>query len=192
MNKYRLLKDLPELEKGTILEITKHQEGHLYANTPLGNGGSISMDPFPYYPEEHQEWFEEIKDEVPKSWDDLFRVSGYSITQDSAIRSYVGYMTNDLNKNIFKTKAQAESALAMAQLSQLMAHPSYNGDWVPDWRDENTKPSIEHINGCISKYYSISRALFLAFETAEIRDKFLEDHRELIETYFSIFETNKS
>ena len=40
------------------------------------------------------------------------------------------------SKCCFKTERQAKSALAYAQLTQLMALPEYNGDWVPDWDDE--------------------------------------------------------
>ena len=46
------------------------------------------------------------------------------------------------DKATFKTEKQAKSALAYAQLTQLMALPEYNGDWVPDWVENDTKYTI--------------------------------------------------
>ena len=63
-----------------------------------------------------------------------------------------------LCKNIFKTEKQAKSALAYAQLTQLMALPEYNGDWVPDWTDNNMKFIIRAYGNEIDlDYYSAIR-----------------------------------
>ena len=43
------------------------------------------------------------------------------------------------DKDIYNTEKQAKSALAYAQLTQLMALPEYNGNWVPDWDSSSDK-----------------------------------------------------
>ena len=62
--------------------------------------------------------------------------------------SYVIQFKNNCSKRdnaTFKTEKQAKSALAYAQLTQLMALPEYNGDWVPDWNDDEFKYIIRLI-----------------------------------------------
>ena len=63
-------------------------------------------------------------------------VSGWYLGVNSVYKE-----TNEENidRSTFKTEKQAKSALAYAQLTQLMALPEYNGDWVPDWTDNNMK-----------------------------------------------------
>ena len=90
------------------------------------------------------------------------------------------------SKCCFKTEKQAKSALAYAQLTQLMALPEYNGDWVPDWSNDEIKYIIRRHSGnieinCYSKtYYPIS------FKSVEIRDKFLENNYDLLKEYFEL------
>ena len=103
--------------------------------------------------------------------------------------SYVIQFKNNCSKRdsvTFKTEKQAKSALAYAQLTQLMALPEYNGDWVQDWSDDNTKFIIRRCGNTIvfdfytKTYYSIS------FKTAEIRDRFLENNYNLLKEYFEL------
>jgi len=65
-------------------------------------------------------------------------ISGWYLGDDSVYKE-----TNEENtdRSTFKTEKQAKAALAYAQLTQLMALPEYNGDWVADWT-----------NGSESKY----------------------------------------
>lgn len=59
----------------------------------------------------------------------------------------------------------------------------YNGDWKPDWNDNyNEMKWIIHINNNkITTDYIYSINKILCFKTMEIRDKFLNDQRKLIE-----------
>ena len=89
-------------------------------------------------------------------------------------------------KNIYKTEKQAKSALAYAQLTQLMALPEYNGDWVPDWNNDCIKYTIER---WINKLASCSRRHSFAnifFKSVEIRDKFFENNYDLLKEYFEL------
>ena len=77
---------------------------------------------------------------VRNEWEERFigeNIQGFYISGDAEI--YLeDSIANYSEKGTFKTEKQAKSALAYAQLTQLMALPEYNGDWVPDWS-----------NGCI-------------------------------------------
>ena len=94
---------------------------------------------------------------------------------------------NYSDKSTYKTEKQAKSALAYAQLTQLMALPEYNGDWVPDW---STSAQLKH---CIEMdsmnivsvtfYTAYSK---LPFKTIEIRNRFLENNYDLLKEYFEL------
>ena len=90
-----------------------------------------------------------------------------------------------LCKNIFKTEKQAKSALAYAQLTQLMALPEYNGDWVPDWsNDDEHKYIIRRYENGIGINCFIDTYCPISFKKAEIRNRFLENNFDLLKEYF--------
>lgn len=93
---------------------------------------------------------------------------------------------DESNRNVFPYKSQAEGVLAMSQLAQKMAE--VNGSWRGDWMNENqAKWCIVFIKCEIRKGVFYETRQFLAFPTAEICDKFLEDNLELIKEYGKIF-----
>lgn len=127
------------------------------------------------------------KKELPKKWKELKLQSGYKITYNSygtiitklPVFSKVGYDC----KAIFATEKQAKSALAMAQLSQLMA--VYNDGWE---YSAGVMPAIDAnicskyvIKSCCDGYFK-----FLTFKTTELRDEFLKNFEQLIKEYFMI------
>ena len=67
---------------------------------------------------------------------------------------------------------------AMMKLSQLMKN--VNGDWTPNWDGRGSKFTIYSFNNEIGKGVTYICPEFLSFPTEEIRDNFLENHRELI------------
>ena len=125
---------------------------------------------------------------VRNEWESKFmenNIKGCYIGRDSII-SHLDYIASKSKKGTFKTEKQAKSALAYAQLTQLMALPEYNGDWVPDWSDDNTKFIIRRCGNTIvfdfytKTYYSIS------FKTPEIRDRFMKNNLDLLKEYFEL------
>ena len=58
----------------------------------------------------------------------------------------------------------------------------YNDGWQPDWEDEEEKFSIQVCEGEFHTFESIECQRVVSFKTEEIRDKFLEEQRELLET----------
>jgi len=99
-------------------------------------------------------------------WEELKTINGYFIDKGTT------------TKRLFATKEQAETCIALAMLSQLMK--DVNGDWIPDWTEEVKKFVIQFDKDNILKNWYYTFSYFLAFPTAEIRDRFLENHKELI------------
>lgn len=120
----------------------------------------------------------ETKKEV-NCWEDLKIVSGYYISADAEIENIKDCPTEQISKNVFATKEQAEACIALAMLSQLMK--DVNGDWIPDWTNEDTYKYIISFDGKLIRtdWYTTFK-YFLSFPTNEIRDTFLKNHEELI------------
>jgi len=98
--------------------------------------------------------------------------------------SYEKFTKKD--RSIFYDEKHAKSALAMAQISQLMP---YYGKTITDkeWNDIHlTKYVISRINNAITKNALINTYFFLAFHTAEQRDSFLKYNEQLVKDYLMI------
>ncbi len=129
--------------------------------------------------------FKPIKPELAQSWEELGKISGWYITANASISRLSDVASDITTRNTFTTKALAESSIAMAQLSQLMAQA--NDGWEADWGNEKqNKYVIERVVNRIEKGIFCEIYYFLAFKDKATRDTFLETHRELIETYLMI------
>lgn len=132
-----------------------------------------------------------FKPTTPKAWrHQNHKISGYLISTMSEIR-----IVNDLdselecNHNIFATEKHAKAALAMAQISMIMANDERFGGPVTleEWKDnEIEKHVIEWYDGGISTDYYYDSYYFLAFHTRQQRDLFLEENRDLVEAYYML------
>lgn len=121
--------------------------------------------------------FKEVENKLPKTWEELGKIKGYFLDEDSNIKEIVYVSTSDYHKNIFATKEQAEAIIALAQLSQL--REVYRNGWKPDWN--NKMFCIEIYNNKIGTDEYLHLNHFLSFQDAETRDLFLENFRDLIE-----------
>jgi hypothetical protein len=120
------------------------------------------------------------KKQLPKSWEDL-RIKGFYVDISSNIKESDDYFSpSEYDKNVFANKEQAEAAIAMAQLSQLMK--VYNDGWEPNWSDDEIKYCIEFYHNKITKDTYRHTAKFLSFKDQETAVLFLENFTELIET----------
>ena len=110
--------------------------------------------------------FKKKENELPTTWDDLYEEK-----------------KRDEDLNFFPTEEERMAVFALRRLCWL--RDAYNGEPLADWCnwsfpkmkfviyfDENEIFTTEH-------FYTSS---CLAFKTRELRDKFLENFRELIET----------
>jgi hypothetical protein len=127
-----------------------------------------------------QTYPEIAKKELPKSWEDLDKIDGYYVSNQSNVFNVKINEIQNAERNIFATKEQAEASLAMAQLSQLMK--VYNDGWEPDYSVNKNKYYIFFIKNEIIKGTDFYYQNFLSFKDEETRDLFLENFRELIET----------
>lgn len=87
------------------------------------------------------------------------------------------YLPNDLEA---PSEELADAAVALLKL--LFLRDYYNEGWQPDWSDNDTIKFTIFVNfkdlSC-DVNYSINR--ILAFKSKEIRDKFFEEQKELLE-----------
>ncbi len=141
----------------------------------LENGKEVNISE-----ESYKELARSIKKELPKSWKDLGEISGYYTDIHSDVYCSDDIRARRYDENIFRTKEQAEASIALAQLSQLMY--VYNDGWEPDYSSSEFVYSIYYCDNKIKRSYFTSLSSFLTFEKEEIRDEFLENFRELIET----------
>ena len=115
-------------------------------------------------------------------------ISGYCII--SGLVHLISETYNiPFSHDVFATEKQAKSALAMAQISQIMANDERFGGPVTD---EEWKISME-VKWVIRKFNSkiyfdsfYNTYHFLTFHTKEQRDLFLEENEDLIKDYLMI------
>lgn len=124
--------------------------------------------------------FVQIKEkELPKTWEELQMVEGWYVESNCNIE-HIGCLAMYKNKNVFATNGQAEAAVALAQLSQL--REVYRQGWKPNWKEDSAKYVINTCKGEVTGdvYHYVNH--FLAFQSREVRDKFLHNFKDLIET----------
>jgi hypothetical protein len=122
---------------------------------------------------------------VPNSWDECDKTNSWFIGYWSNLylieRPNEQFTYNDIN--VIPTKELAEAMLALCQLLVLRNETwKRDGNWQPDWSEESENYSIHYMwNDIDSDSCCYGVHYLLAFRTPEIRDKFLEKHRSIIE-----------
>ena len=123
--------------------------------------------------------FKKIKNNLPMSWEELGEVKGCYVSAGSDIRLLYRTDAIDSNRNVFPTEEEARAMLAMAQLCQL--RDRWNDGWKADWKDGTVKYCIGSFKNIVYKdsYYNTSTPM--VFKTEELRDKFMETFKDLLE-----------
>ena len=106
----------------------------------------------------------------------------YFFDRDGAITKRARYSRRDKFTDAMTVPDQdnAKAIRALCQLIQLRDH--YNDGWKPEWENEKEiKYCIECCLGQTTGRSYIVTSNVLAFKTAELRDQFLENFRDLIE-----------
>lgn len=120
------------------------------------------------------------------TWESLGNISGMFIGAGSEFFEASGVPVSNNNRNTFLNEKYAKSALAMAQISQLI--PYYGGKITNDeWNDNSIKKyviykSCNHVN----VYVVFAKYELLAFHTQEQRDEFLKNNEQLVKDYLMI------
>ena len=134
--------------------------------------------------------FKPIEVKCPKSWEDAFigsPICGYWIDANSNVKTLDDKMAYSVDKNVFKTEKQAKSALAYAQITQLIALPCYNGDWIPDWENRNEEKYFPYIaNNIILSGIVYMEFHHVAFKSYDVYKAFIENHEDLLRQYFEM------
>ena len=130
--------------------------------------------------------FEDINPLLPKTWKEFCEnhdtKKGEHYIDDSCnLVAAIGGYKRDVQKdrNLLPSKQAAEAHLALMQLHQL--RDCYRNGWLPDWKEQSVKHTIliDHDDIVVGKSYVIS--CFLAFQTEELAEEFLNNFLELIE-----------
>ena len=124
-----------------------------------------------------------------KTIEDLYKsvktFDGYSVFS-GRVEFGNNHIYSNVNKSVFLTEKEAKSSLAMSQISQLM--PYYGGAITDEeWEDvHKSKYIIDRFRNRINTAnYSISYC-YLAFNTSEQRDSFLEHNKQLVKDYLML------
>jgi hypothetical protein len=114
-------------------------------------------------------------------------ISGCFLSEDSNIITDdgAGFEAEPWNRNIFASLKEAESALAMAQLSQLMK--VYRGGWVPV-KGKSRYAIMLNPEDDLRVYQITTRNAYLSFPTEALATQFLNNFRfrPLINQFFMI------
>ena len=129
----------------------------------------------------------ELKDSgLPNTWNEFcletpIKQFEYYISADSGISQRADGVIRriECDKNVLPNKKSAESILALCQLTQL--RDRYRQGWVPNLKNNENKYIIDYVEDNL--YLSIYKYnnTFLSFQSKEIRDKFLDNFKDLIE-----------
>ena len=132
--------------------------------------------------------FEDIKPQLPKTWEAF--CNNYEVQEgecyinsnsDIEVKSSFHIRLRYGDSNLLPNKQAARQHLALIKLHQL--RDCYRQGWVPDWNNVNeNKYSI--ISDEVKIYIIQSMLLspcFLAFQSEEIAEEFLNNFKDLIE-----------
>lgn len=124
--------------------------------------------------------FKKVEKDLPETWEEMGTIKGWFTDNMCRVEYYSeGKSTDSRDKNLFPTEEEARASIALAQLCQL--RDRYNGEWKPDWTKYGRKFTIFIYGDEANKGNVNSAKSVLAFKTKELRDKFLENFKDLIE-----------
>lgn len=174
-----------------VLVSDEHQE-FLYTYTEEGRyylvGGSINDlmmkdDVCDESPAKQERWIDNKER----------KISGYYVSTYSSIVNEIGVTYDNTNRNIFATKRQAQSALAFAQLTQIIANdPRFGGPLTDEELTDNSclkyyiRRNWSNDELSIRVYCTYSFFTFIAFHTEEQAELFLDENESLLKEYFMI------
>ena len=123
--------------------------------------------------------FKKLEPSLPMRWEELGVVKGYYISASSDINYIFNRNAIDNNRNIFPTEEEAKAMRAMAQLCQL--RDAWNDGWKANWGDDTPKYCIISYKNILLKDFYYYTSAPMAFKTRELRDKFMETFKDLLE-----------
>ena len=132
---------------------------------------------------------------LPKTWEEFCKLNPVKdaerfIASSSRICSFNDIRDRERNedndRNIIPSEEKAEAILALCQLIQL--RDCYNNGWKPDWNELSNKFVIYPVNGEYTTSLNHVCKRVLVFKSSELRDKFLNNFKDLIEKLKPLYE----
>jgi hypothetical protein len=115
-------------------------------------------------------------------WKDLKHVPGVYITDNSCLVPAPSDRVLHHNRNIFLNEKYAKSALALAQISQLLPYYDTNVDWTLT----NDKFCISRIGNKIKIERWVGIHHVLAFNSISEADRFLKHNEQLVKDFYML------
>ena len=122
--------------------------------------------------------FKKKEEQLPTKWEDFKNLEGYYVDNYCNIQYYTGKPHRD-SKNTWPTKEFAEASVAQCQL--IRYRDAWNKGWAPDWDVESAKFVILVKSNKIEVGTVYITKTILTFEHENIRDKFMDEFKDLIE-----------
>lgn len=139
-----------------------------------------------------QECFKELylpepTKELPNTWEEWCAKNKSNkfvyIRKDSEIKTFIVAVDEVLDpiqdRNAIKGESRAESFLALMQLMNL--RDEYRQGWEPNWKDSSDKYVITYYDTAIKCDVFLHYSAILSFQSADIRDEFYANFKNLIE-----------
>ena len=131
--------------------------------------------------------FKRIKKVLPKTWEEFCEThpiqEGEAYINNISMLDLINHGNRDArtDRNILPSEEMAKAMCALCQLIQL--RDCYNDGWFPNWSnifEEKQCIEISKDEIAINSHEILSRVL--AFKSEKLRDEFLENFKDLIET----------
>ena len=124
----------------------------------------------------------ESKKELPKTWEEcIAKIRDLECIDRNSCIDTATFSDDVASKHINDIPiGLGKPMLALCQL--LVCREVYRQGWKPNWKDDKEiKYCIERVENYITKETYELTSKVLSFQSAEIRDEFLENFRDLIE-----------
>lgn len=120
------------------------------------------------------------------TWENIPRVNGCYMNNSHIYTDYEGKPCEE-NKDVYLTDKYVKSALALAQISQLM--PYYGGEVTnEEWKNNERKFSIVVHNGELKPFTHVNNKVLISFHTEAQRARFMffQENVQLVKDFYMI------
>lgn len=132
------------------------------------------------------------EEKLPESWSEFCDMypntkGEFIIKEGSGLYEMEGINSRSklIDKNLLPNKEYAKAILALCQLIQL--RDCYRQGWKPDWNIAEIKYCINFHENIFDKNDANFTAFIFSFQSKEIRDKFYDNFKDLIEKIKPLF-----
>ena len=163
----KTLERLVEPSEGTLVQIDFTRE------LRIADEVEVILGDYEFVLKDGKTYFVKKKPQYPKTYEECCEVLGYSGNYNMILTTDVD---NKLFKALYRLKVCRDAYWKIAGEQMGLGKP-----WKPDWNNVSDKHCIYFISGEIWLTECQTRQCTLAFPTAEMRDAFYENFKELIE-----------